>query len=232
MNPETIQKNHLNPTKTTTKTKSHPPKSTKTQPNPQKTQKHTKTYPKTQNPGLSFLLNQKKNYQLPKHHFAPSARPAGRPRKVPYEARAKRWSDDLGFQSSNPWNDFRGGGGGWVGLGGERFGGGNGRKSWENQEKTLRKHKKTIKKTCKTLRKTFFFLRMFSKCFFSPWWFWGFGFGEWFGGFEFAGVSVADGIIVGGRSLFGGFGSLKVVWKGWFRRLWEGFLGCFPFWSL
>ncbi|CAK9094994.1 Cytohesin-1 (PH [Durusdinium trenchii] len=30
--------------------------------------------------------------------------------EVPYEARSKRWSDDLGFQSSNPWSDFRGGG--------------------------------------------------------------------------------------------------------------------------
>lgn len=29
---------------------------------------------------------------------------------VPFEARSKRWSDDLGFQGSNPWNDFRGGG--------------------------------------------------------------------------------------------------------------------------
>lgn len=30
--------------------------------------------------------------------------------EAPYEARSKRWSDDLGFQSSNPWSDFRGGG--------------------------------------------------------------------------------------------------------------------------
>lgn len=30
--------------------------------------------------------------------------------QVPYEVRSKRWSDDLGFQSANPWTDFRGGG--------------------------------------------------------------------------------------------------------------------------
>ena len=27
-----------------------------------------------------------------------------------YQERSKRWSDDLGFQGSNPWSDFRGGG--------------------------------------------------------------------------------------------------------------------------
>jgi len=30
--------------------------------------------------------------------------------QAPFEKRSKRWTDDLGFQSSNPWTDFRGGG--------------------------------------------------------------------------------------------------------------------------
>ena len=37
--------------------------------------------------------------------------------KAPYQERSKRWSDDLGFQGSNPWSDFRGGGGSTGGGG-------------------------------------------------------------------------------------------------------------------
>eukprot|EP00434_Breviolum_minutum_P033025 symbB.v1.2.029217.t1/scaffold3172.1/size61981/5 len=31
-------------------------------------------------------------------------------KEAAYQERSKRWSDDLGFQGSNPWSDFRGGG--------------------------------------------------------------------------------------------------------------------------